>query len=103
MARITSQSKVRVTHQPQAKLRFHLEVRVNGASKAGLQKGGVRGFLCTGVLDQEATVSHRGDPWHPIACGSAAKEQIQGGAERAPGVGRGYTQTIDSSPLIPSG
>lgn len=62
MARIRSQSKVRVTHQSQANLRFLLEVRVNGASKAGLQKGGAGGFLCTGVLDQEATVSHRVTP-----------------------------------------
>ena len=44
---------------------------------------------CALVLDQETTVSHWGDPWHPIACGSAAREQMQGGAERAPGVGRG--------------
>lgn len=53
--------------------------------RLGVRRERSGGFLCTGVLDQEATVSHRGDLWNPIASRSAAKEQIQGGAERAPG------------------
>lgn len=55
--------------------------------RLALQEGGTGGVPCTSSGSRGYSESP-GSPLNPTACGSAAREQIQGGAGRAPGVSR---------------